>query len=91
MLNGCIISKQGQDWYVDGIHHREDGPAIIDTDGTEYWIRHNNFHRVDGPAFCDPRGHREFYLNGVNYKIDDWLELLDISPAEKVLLKMQWG
>lgn len=90
-LTGYIKDEWGyQDWYVDGLHHRDGGPAIIDPDGTETWIQHGQMHREDGPAFIQ-NGYVEFYLKDKQMPLDKWLEVLDISKAEKVLLKMQWG
>jgi hypothetical protein len=35
-------------WYLNGLLHRDDGPAIIWADGTRYWYRNNKLHRDDG-------------------------------------------
>lgn len=32
--------------------HREDGPAVENTDGTTYWYFNNKYHRTNGPADC---------------------------------------
>jgi hypothetical protein len=41
--------------------HREDGPAVIHTDGTRYWCRNGAFHRSDGPAVIHPDGRQEWH------------------------------
>jgi hypothetical protein len=30
-------------WYVDGVSHREDGPAIIHTNGSQFWYYKGKF------------------------------------------------
>ena len=38
MKNGCVVDQYGQKrWYVNGIPHREDGPATEYTNGEKYW------------------------------------------------------
>ena len=38
-------------WYDDREHyHREDGPAAVYVDGTQYWYRHDRFHFAHGPS-----------------------------------------
>ncbi len=44
--------------------HREDGPAIIRTDGTQEWYWHNELHREDGPAIIRTDGTQEWYWHG---------------------------
>lgn len=39
-----------EDWQVDGIFHREDGPAIKEANGSEYWYLNGKYHRKNGPA-----------------------------------------
>jgi hypothetical protein len=35
---------------VDGVRHREGGPACVYVNGTEKWYREGKRHRDDGPA-----------------------------------------
>jgi hypothetical protein len=37
-------------WFLNGILHREDGPAIEDADGSRWWYLNGERHREDGPA-----------------------------------------
>jgi hypothetical protein len=30
-----------QSWWINGMRHREDGPAVIKPDGVEYWLDYN--------------------------------------------------
>jgi len=51
-------------WYLNGEHHREDGPAIEFANGTKFWCLKGKRHRVDGPAVEYVYGTKEWYLNG---------------------------
>ena len=31
-------------WYLNGKHHREDGPAVEYADGTKYWYLNDKLH-----------------------------------------------
>lgn len=37
-------------WTLNGILHREHGPAVRHIEGAEYWHRYGQLHRDDGPA-----------------------------------------
>lgn len=80
-------------WFLHGIKHRLDGPAEISVSGLEYWFIDGRLHREDGPAIASlAKNIAVFCLNGERYDdVNEWLEALDVSAAEKVLLKMQWG
>lgn len=47
-----------------GLPHRDDGPAIIRTDGRQYWYRNGKQHRDDGPAVILSDGTHCWYRNG---------------------------
>ena len=60
-------------WYKDAactILHREDGPAFVTFDGTEYWYQNGLRHREDGPAVKYTTGSEEWYLNGKRHRMD---------------------
>jgi len=59
-----------KEWCLNGIRHREDGPAIEYSDGTKEWYLNGEFHREDGPAIEYPDGQKEWCLNG-NYHRED--------------------
>jgi hypothetical protein len=61
------ISPTGVIWYVNekNLYHREDGPAIIYTDGSTLWCRNGKNHRIDGPAVEYCNGYRAWYVHGV--------------------------
>lgn len=53
--------------------------------------RHRLLHRNDGPAVINGHAFKFWYLMGHQYRFNDWLQSVDRLPAEKVLLKMQYG
>jgi len=60
MKNGLIIDKFGDKyWYKDDLLHREDGPAIEETNGDKFWYIEGKIHRADGPAIE--------YINGIKF------------------------
>jgi hypothetical protein len=54
----------------DGHLHREDGPAIVYKDGTQFWWLNDKLHREDGPAVIFPDGGEYFYLIDKRYTED---------------------
>jgi hypothetical protein len=63
-------------YYLDGVPHREDGPAIEHSNGTKSYHLHGRFHRIDGPAVEYADGRKSFYINGVKYDEEKfWTEV----------------
>ena len=62
----CIIGYNlgTEFWYLNGLRHREDGPAIEYTDGSKYWYLNGKLHREDGPAVEYTNGRTEYWING---------------------------
>jgi len=51
-------------WWLNGLYHREDGPAVEFADGHREWYLNGELHRADGPALESPEsGYRAWYLN----------------------------
>ena len=46
-----------------GEKHREDGPAVIYSDGTQCWCKNGKLHREDGPAAIYSNGTQCWYKN----------------------------
>ena len=58
------VSSDGtKHWYLNGELHREDGPAIEDTNGTKHWFLNGKCHREDGPAIECADGTKHWFLN----------------------------
>ena len=77
-------------WYVDGRHHREDGPAVEFADGTKCWYRNGLPHREDGPAVERVNGSNSWWLNGEElteeeFNIRTKSKELTISEIEQLL------
>ena len=47
--------------------HREDGPAIEDSNGDKAWYFNGELHREDGPAIEYSDGDKLWYFNGEKY------------------------
>ena len=50
--------------------HREDGPAIIVSNGSKVWYRNSLCHRDDGPGVIDSDGFKAWYKNGLYHRDD---------------------
>ncbi len=50
--------------------HREDGPAVIYTDGSQRWYKNGKIHREDGPAKIYSNGAQVWYKNGELHRKD---------------------
>jgi hypothetical protein len=57
-------------WYLDGILHRLDGPAIKRIDGQNEWYKEGKLHRLDGPAIETTDGQNEWYKEGQLHRLD---------------------
>jgi hypothetical protein len=51
-------------WYLNGILHREDGPAIEVANGDKSWYLNGKIHREDGPAIEWANGDKSWWING---------------------------
>lgn len=79
-------------YLIDGLRHREDGPAYICFDKTnestyEAYFVNNILHRIDGPAvaryYKDGRiEDAKYYIDGVEY--DELQYLVKISNMKKI-------
>lgn len=59
-----------QEFKVDDIYHRVDGPALIDGTG-EYWYYEGNLHRGEGlPAVIKTDGTKQWHVKGKLHRID---------------------
>lgn len=51
-------------WFKDNLEHRDNGPAILKTNGHQSWYNRGKWHRLDGPAIKWPDGTYEYWING---------------------------
>ena len=76
-------------WLINGTLHREDGPAVEYANGAKAWYINGKCHRLDGPAV--EYGKRKcWYVHAERYSFEDWLDQLQISDEEKILLCLKW-
>ena len=64
-----------QRWYLNGVLHREDGPAIIHANGSKRWWLNGDLHREDGPAEIFANGAKFWFLNGKRHREDGPAEI----------------
>ena len=71
MSKPVIDTFGNKEWRnVDGVLHREDGPAIILSSGSQLYYRHGKEHRIDGPAVEWAIGSKEWWVNGQLHRED---------------------
>ena len=58
----CATLPDGsKEWRVNGVLHRDDGPAVILANGTQEWRVNGKLHREDGPAVMRADGTEEYW------------------------------
>lgn len=58
-------------WYLNGLRHREGGPAVEHANGYQEWRINDLLHREDGPAIEDGKyGNKYWYLHGLPHRSD---------------------
>ena len=71
-FTGVVKDKRNNiAYYLNGISHREDGPAIEFANGGKIWRLNGIYHREDGPAVEYGGGSKDWYLNGTCYGQND--------------------
>ena len=75
----CEINSYGDKyWHVNGMLHREDGPAYEGFNGTKQWWINNQRHRTDGPAIEWHDGYKQWFYYGKQIDCKDNQEFLRI-------------
>jgi hypothetical protein len=70
----------------DGALHREDDkPAVIYTDGTQYWYKNGHPHRENGPAIMCANGDQYWYVNGIERPNPNKFKELTVAAIEALL------
>ncbi len=72
-------------WYVNGVMHRECGPAGEYSDGSKHWYSNGKLHRENGSAIERYDGRKYWYLNGKWYPQEEWFEALTPEQKEKFI------
>ena len=76
-----VDNKGIKRWVLNGVLHREDGPAFEGIGGIKFWYLHGELHREDGPAVERANGRTEWYLNDRKYE--------DVFEWARALLKLK--
>lgn len=56
-------------WFINGLLHREDGPATEHCDGYKAWYLNGEQHRLDGPA-VEFNGYKEWWVHDYRHRED---------------------
>ncbi len=55
-------------YFLNGVPHRLNGPAVIHNNGATYWFKDGVMHREDGPAVEVPGYKKEWWVEGLFVK-----------------------
>lgn len=81
--DGPAFEKDGnKKWYLNGVLHRLDGPAIQYKNGSRLWFVNGVPHREELPAVVLADGTLKWYINGCLHRLD--------GPASKTSLSEGW-
>lgn len=72
-----------------GLPHNENGPAWQHENDKEYFVNGKR-HRVDGPAVEHEDGHKEWFINGIEYtkeEFQQWLIKKEMNEKLKTTLE----
>ena len=82
------VYTNGEEWFLNGKRHREDGPAIECANGSKFWYLNGKRHREDGPAMEWAHGNKSWFLNGERVTEDEVMnpgKELTVSEVSKLL------
>lgn len=68
--SGKLNNSRGMYHILNGLRHREDGPAIEYSDGSKQWWKDGVQHRLDGPADEWADGSKLWIVDGRIHRID---------------------
>ena len=71
-------------WRLNGLLHREDGPACEYADGAKCWYQNGKRHREDGPACEYVDGCKSWFLNGKYLTEDEFNERM--NPVKEMTI-----
>ena len=64
------LSDGTKEYRMNGLLHREDGPAVECANGDKEWWINGKRHREDGPAVEYANGDKEWWINGKRHRED---------------------
>jgi hypothetical protein len=71
-----------KEWFLNGMLHREDGPAVECANGDKIWYLNDKCHREDGPAVEYANGYKSWYLNHKEYTEQEFNEKMNPKAKE---------
>ena len=86
-----VYDNGDKEWRVNGVLHREDGPAVEYPDGHKEWWVNGVLHRENNPAREWADGSKEWWLNGEEYTEEEFLAItqpvkeLTVAEIESLL------
>ena len=89
-LPEMTIDEYGnKEWRLNGLLHREDGPAIERKNGDRLWYINGKSHREDGPAVEYANGSKLWCLNdkSIRYDPKTWDQLINDIHIESIMNK----
>lgn len=57
-------------YFLNGVNHREDGPACEHICGNKFWFRNGRLHRENKPAIELSNGDKHWYFNGKLHRLN---------------------
>lgn len=93
MTNPIFDQFGAKRWYNDkDLFHRTDGPAYIDSDGTQGWLTNGKFHRTDGPAIIWSDGSQTWYVNDQKYRDNNsYQKAAGITDEGMAMIVLKYG
>jgi hypothetical protein len=74
-------------YYLNGLLHREDGPAVEYVNRSKFWYQNGFLHRIDGPAVMFFDGDTYWWFHGQEISCHSQEEFLAITNPK---LAMFW-
>ncbi len=65
-----VQSDGAKHWYLYGVLHRDDGPAVERPGGEKWWFQYGKVHREDGPAIERANGSKQWFRHGKCHRTD---------------------
>ena len=82
-LNGAIP--------INGRLHKENSPAY-QSEKIDIYYHNGRVHRTNGPALINKVANKvEWWLHGIEYSFNEWLERTDINDEDLVKLKLKYN
>ncbi len=70
-------SSYGRSYFINGMYHREKGPALEFINGEKQWWENDLRHRLDGPAVEYADGRKAWYIEGKHYYEEEYYKKIE--------------